>query len=189
MLTTTPGRSMPAQLDLLKDYEPRFLPVGDLSGSAVLIPITRGEKPTLLYTLRSRHLKHHPGQVSFPGGRIEPRESGWDAAVREAHEEIGLAPDSVSQLGRIDDVYSPRGFHVACYVGICDPFEPQINEHEVERLVEVDLEELFDGSIHEVKPWGTRHQVHYFHFRDGLVWGVTGEITHILRRILTTDRQ
>jgi len=167
----------------LKSYHPKELHVREMRTSAVLIPIVNRQNNQLVFTLRSQNLTHHPGQISFPGGRIEENETSWDAAVREAEEEIGLPPTSVRNLGQLDDVYSPRGFHIQCFAGLVEEFQPVLNEQEVERLVCVDLDELFDDNLHEVKPWHG-YSVHYFNFKEGLVWGVTGQITYFLRQAL-----
>ncbi len=168
----------------LRAYEPKLLDRKDLRSSAVLIPILKRSGNQLLFTLRARHLRHHAGQISFPGGGVEPEERPWRAALREAEEEIGLAPEKVRPFGRLDDVYSPRGFHIQCFVGLVERFEPRLNPGEVEKLVEVDLDELFDDRLHEVRPRGNFPEVHYFHFKHGLVWGVTGLITYRLRQVL-----
>ena len=73
--------------------------------AAVMVPlIERADGLTVLLTQRASHLKHHPGQISFPGGRIEPHDAGpWEAAVRETWEEIGLAPGYASRVGYLHD--------------------------------------------------------------------------------------
>ena len=171
------------KLKRLPSYQPRKISGSNLRGSAVLIPIVQSGRGQLIFTMRSSDLKNHPGQISFPGGRIEEGERPWQAALREAEEEIGLNPSGVVPFGRLDDVISPRGFHIRSYVGLVEPFEPKLNRQEVESLVQVGLDELFDENLHETKQW-RGYNVHYFHFKNGLVWGVTGQITFHLRQIL-----
>lgn len=174
-----------SMLEPLREYEPNKLSTTELCSSAVLIPILADPSGhRLLFTKRSENLRNHPGQISFPGGRVDPGERPWLAALREAEEEIGLPTDLVRPFGRIDDVYSPRGFHIRCFVAVVQPFEPRLNPAEVDALVEVDVRELFDPAVHEIKPWKNRRQVHYFNFRNGLVWGVTGHMVHRLRQVL-----
>jgi len=181
-----PGALERAMRDLasLDGYMPRELPESGHRPAAVLIPILDDAARTLLFTERGADLKHHAGQISFPGGKIEPEERPWEAALREAHEEIGLQPAAVRRLGRLDDVCSPRGFHIRCYVGLVQPFEPRLNHGEVARLIQVPLEELLDERRHRIKPYNRFRTVHYFHFENGLVWGVTGLIAYRLREAL-----
>ncbi len=173
-----------ALLRPLADYQPKSVWDGALRSSAVLIPILAKGRGRLIFTMRSKHLKNHASQVSFPGGRIEANESPWEAALREAEEEIGIRKNHVTPMGRLDDVLSPRGFHIRCFVGLLHHFEPVINHDEVERLVEVGLDELFDTRLHSIKKWKGIRDVHYFEFKQGLVWGVTGQITYRLRELL-----
>ena len=173
----------------LSNYQPKQRTGFGLRGSAVLIPIVDRGSSQLVYTLRAQHLKHHAGQISFPGGRIESNETPLEAALREAHEEIGLPPEMVTPMGRLDDVFSPRGYHVQCYVGLVSKgFKPSINQNEVDRLIQVDMEELFQEHRHETKMWKGIRKVHYFDFDDGMVWGVTGQITWHLREVLAGKR-
>ena len=183
--SNTDAASLELQLQAIRSHRPRKWPGLGLRNSAVLIPIQEGEKPQILYTMRAAHLKHHPGQISFPGGRIEPGESPWQAAQREAMEEIGLPSSRVHKIGRIDDVVSPRGFHVQCFVARVEAFEPRINRDEVDCIVRVELGELFERQRHETKLWRGLKKLHYFHFEEGMVWGVTGQITFYLREILS----
>ena len=169
----------------LEDYKPRNLHGFGLRQSAVLIPILNRAQNQIIFTLRASHLRTHAGQISFPGGRIESDETPWQAALREAEEEIGIQPQHVRQVARLDDVLSPRGYHVKCFVGVVDHFEPRINHDEVERLVTADFDELFDSDLHSTRLWKKVSKVHYFDFKDGLVWGVTGKITWHLRQALS----
>lgn len=170
-------------LSCLRAYQPRTLPAGLLVPSAVLIPVLAGDPARLIYTRRSDSLAHHRGQVSFPGGRLEPGETEQDAALREAQEEIGIRAADVTILGRVDDVVSPRGFHIACFVGWVDCWTPRINKEEVAEVIPVPLQDLFDRRLHETRPWKENPaiSVHYFQFGSTVVWGVTGDISYRLR--------
>ena len=173
----------------LSQYEPKRSNGFGMRGSAVLIPIIDVGAGRLVYTLRADHLKNHAGQISFPGGRIEPGERPVNAALREAHEEIGLEPSMVTPLGRLDDVYSPRGYHIRCYVGlVSEDFIPKINPDEVASMVNVGIDELFEERRHQTKMWKGIRKVHYFDFEEGMVWGVTGRITWHLREVLSGKR-
>jgi 8-oxo-dGTP pyrophosphatase MutT (NUDIX family) len=181
------GTPLIDRLSPIQGHKPRKWPTVGLRGSAVLVPILEQPQPRLLYTMRAAHLKHHPSQFSFPGGRIEPGETPWHAALREAFEEIGLPASRVHKVGRIDDFFSPKGFHIQCFVARVEPFEPVINHDEVERIVTVNLDEIFERQRHEVKMWRSIKKLHYFHFDEGTVWGVTGQITYQLREILEPE--
>ena len=167
----------------LSHYQPGSLPVGDRRSAAILVPVFKRAQNQLLYTMRSQNLNKHAGQISFPGGRVDEGEAPEDAALREAWEEVGLPQKQVELLGEIDECYSPRGFHIRCFVGLCEEFQPVINTSEVEALVDVSLDELFDEKLHSVQLWKDR-PVHFFNFKNGTVWGVTGHITYRLREIL-----
>jgi len=178
-------------IEKLSGYRGTRLPHLNQRPSAVLVPVLDADDPALIYTLRADHLKHHASQFSFPGGRIESGETGIQTALRESEEEIGLDPDSTCILGRIDDVYSPRGYHIQCHVGLVRPFEPRLNSDEVAEIIRVPLSDLADSRRHRVETWerDARHLVHFYQFDQGLVWGVTGKITHNLSRLLGVDSQ
>ena len=111
--------------------------------AAVLVPlIARPEGVTVLLTQRTAHLDHHPGQVSFPGGRLEP-EDGDDAvlcALRETAEEIGLSAHNVTVLGCLDERVTGTGFRVIPVVGVVQtPFALALDDFEVAEVFEVPL--------------------------------------------------
>jgi 8-oxo-dGTP pyrophosphatase MutT (NUDIX family) len=152
--------------------------------SAVLVPILEREGDAhVLLTRRSSRLSLDPGNISFPGGHLEPGEHPLDAALREAEEEIGLAPADVEIVGSLDLVERLRDHQrVASVVGLVrgNP-ELSASESEVEAILEVPLSALLaEGSAWE-EHWGeTRRAVRFFTHEtalgDDLVWGLTARI-------------
>jgi 8-oxo-dGTP pyrophosphatase MutT (NUDIX family) len=118
--------------------------------AAVLIPIVRREPLTVLFTKRTSHLKAHAGQVAFPGGRAEPGDASREfTALREAQEEIGLAPERVELIGRLPDYHTRTGYLVAPIVGlVATPLELVPDPNEVEDIFEVPLAFLLDPANH-----------------------------------------
>ncbi len=102
---------------------PRRLAIPGFRPAAVLVPLLRRpEGPTLLFTLRTETVRHHKGEISFPGGGREPAEDAVAAALRESDEEVGLAPDRARVLGVMDDVPSIYGYVVTPVVAaVADP--------------------------------------------------------------------
>jgi 8-oxo-dGTP pyrophosphatase MutT (NUDIX family) len=119
--------------------------------AAVMVPIVeRPEGLTVLMTRRASHLKHHPGQISFPGGRIEPDDVGpWEAALRETREEIGLEPDFVSLAGYLHDHFVLTGYLITPAVAMVRPgFDLRLDRTEVDEVFEVPLGFVLDPSNH-----------------------------------------
>ncbi|MFO1455836.1 MAG: CoA pyrophosphatase [Steroidobacteraceae bacterium] len=128
----------------------RFFPT-DPVHAAVLVPLV--ERPTglsVLLTQRASHLKKHPGQISFPGGRIEPRDPDViHAALRESEEEIGLDRSFVSIAGLLPDHLIVTGFRVTPVVGFVRAgFDLRLDPTEVDEAFEVPLAALFDPRNH-----------------------------------------
>lgn len=126
-------------------------PILPLKPAAVLVPlIDRPDELTVLFTQRTSHLAHHAGQVSFPGGHIEPDDSGpAETALRETEEEVGLDRRHVQLVGHLDNYVTRTGFVVAPIVGIVSPpFVLRPDPHEVAEVFEVPLSFLLDRQNH-----------------------------------------
>lgn len=147
--------------------------------AAVLLGlIERTAGLTVLFTERAAHLKHHPGQVSFPGGRLkDASEAPTDAALREAWEEVGLPPADVTIAGRLPRYITGTGFAVTPVVGfISGGFEPRPDPAEVSAVFEVPLEYLRDRrNVRRLyrERFGTRFRVYELDYRGHRIWGAT----------------
>lgn len=143
-----------------------------------LVPRTGGLQ--VLLTLRANHLQHHPGQVSFPGGRLEASEDPVSAALREASEEVALAPEAVDVLGLLPPRLTGTGFAVTPVVGWVAPdFEAEPNPDEVHSAFEVPVDYLLDplNRLESTRErFGTHFLVYEFHFGGHKIWGATAAI-------------
>jgi len=150
--------------------------------AAVLVGLVeRDHGLTVLFTQRAAHLTSHAGQISFPGGRVESEDiDAVAAALREAHEEIGLAPERVTVIGRLDSFMTVTGFLVTPVVGFVDPdFEPVPDKTEVDAVFEVPLEFLLDrNNVAETyrERLGARFKVYEFQYHGHHIWGATASI-------------
>jgi 8-oxo-dGTP pyrophosphatase MutT (NUDIX family) len=159
--------------------------------AAVLAPIiARPEGLTVLLTLRAAHLRSHSGQVAFPGGKIDAGEAPGETALREAREEIGLAPSLVEPLGWLDPYLTGTGYRVAALVALIDPaFAPAPNPDEVADVFETPFAFLMDAANHrlEERQWRGRTRKFYaMPYRERYIWGVTaGILRNLYERLFT----
>ena len=156
--------------------------------AAVLVPVIEvNQELHLLLTKRSLHLRHHPGQISFPGGKVEKTDSNAIfTALREAYEEIGLAHDNVDILGVFPSHHTLTGFEITPVVGmIKQPFQLILDPGEVADCFTVPLSFFINkGNRHNTLYYrnGIFYDVHFMPFEDRFIWGVTAAIIDLLCR-------
>ena len=160
--------------------------------AAVLVPVTERERPGVILTRRPQALRSHPGQVAFPGGKIDDGETPVEAALREAHEELALDPALVRVVGSSDEYVTGTGFEITPVLGVIPPDLPLVaNPGEVESWFEVPLDVLFErgnydsNSVHWKGARRTYFEMHYEGYR---IWGVTAAIiANLQRRMRLTE--
>lgn len=162
--------------------------------AAVLVPIFEEDGDArVILTRRSGRLRSHTGEVSFPGGRLDPEEEPLAAALREATEEIGLPPEDVEIIGQLEPLATlSSSSGITPFVGILEK-RPVLtpNPHEVEHAFDVALAELLDTGLYREErwdtPWGDDRPVHFFELDDDTVWGATARILHQLLELLALN--
>ena len=166
----------------LDDISNAYLYQGTLRRASVLIPLIHSTNGIeIVLTKRAEHLKHHPGQISFPGGKVEE----WDdnivsAALREAHEEIGLNPADVDIVGQLKDYHTITGFNITPIVAFIPNNYPFIiDENEVSEIFTVPFKHFIDENNHldvEVKRQGIKHNIYFMPYLEYNIWGATAAI-------------
>ncbi|QFR32928.1 CoA pyrophosphatase [Ancylobacter sp. TS-1] len=156
-----------------------------IRAAAVLVPVVARPEPTVLLTLRSSHLASHAGQISFPGGKIDPQDDGpLGAALREAEEEVGLARGLVAPLGYLDAYLSRTGFRIVPVVATVEPdFALTLNPGEVDEAFEVPLDFLMrpNNHVRETREWlGMMRTFHAMTYERRRIWGITAGILRSL---------
>jgi 8-oxo-dGTP pyrophosphatase MutT (NUDIX family) len=161
-----------------------------LIAAAVLFPIVLGERePTVLLTRRTEDLRDHAGQISFPGGRIEASDPSPEyTALREAREEIGLAPRHVEIAGFLPEHRTMTGYRITPVVGLLTPpFELRPDPAEVAEIFEAPLSFLLDSANHQRHSHEYRGETRHFHamrYERYFIWGATAGIIVSLARAM-----
>jgi mutator protein MutT len=148
--------------------------------AAVLIGIIERDEPTVLLTQRAAHLADHPGQVAFPGGKIDKGETPLQAALREAHEEVGLDDSFIDPVGYLDVYVTSRNYRIVPTLAhVRAGFKLTLNPQEVDNVFEVPLSFLMNPANHQRQSRDYRGVTRHFWampFGERYIWGVTAGI-------------
>ncbi len=163
---------------------------GKVTHAAVLIPLLfRREGLSVLLTQRTNHLHDHAGQISFPGGRMDPQDlSPHDTALRESDEEIGLRSEAVEIIGQLPQYLTVSGYSVTPVVALVQPqAEYALDAFEVADVFEVPLHFLMDPANHQVRVWqsdlGSR-RFYSMPYENRFIWGATAGMLRNLYHLL-----
>jgi 8-oxo-dGTP pyrophosphatase MutT (NUDIX family) len=160
--------------------------------SVLLALLDRPMGPTVLFTERAAHLKDHAGQVSLPGGRIATGESAAEAALREAHEEVGLEPSAVDVVGSLDEFITGTGFAVMPVVGFVTDreFVATPDPREVAGVFEVPLSVILDRSAMKVgyfERHGSRLLTYELFYGGRRIWGATAAVLRNFQEVMLDE--
>jgi 8-oxo-dGTP pyrophosphatase MutT (NUDIX family) len=166
--------------------------VRPIKPAAVLVPVVDNPEPSVLLTQRAQHLPDHPGQVSFPGGKIDKSDaSPLASALREAEEEIGLDRSFVEPIGYLDLYLTTLGYRIVPVIARVSPgFSLTLNVSEVDASFEVPLGYLMDQNNIErhSRDWqGMRRHYYAITFGERYIWGVTAGILRNLHGRIYTE--
>jgi 8-oxo-dGTP pyrophosphatase MutT (NUDIX family) len=157
-----------------------FMP--EARASAVLVNLYQGPSGVeVVLTKRAAHLKNHKGEISFPGGRVEPDEQVYEAALREAVEEVSLPAHDVTLVGELDHLLTiVSNSYIVPIVGIL-PYRPTLiaSADEVDRILHVPLHELVRTDTFACEVWETPmglRNIYMYHLDDETIWGATARI-------------
>lgn len=159
---------------------------GSFRPAAVLAAITQRERPGFLLIHRPSNMRSHPGQVAFPGGKIDPGETPVEAALREAWEELGIHERDVTVIGTSDQYRTGTGYEVTPVIAVVPPdLELKPNPTEVARWFEAPVDFVFDrqNQVEQSAFWqGAERRYIEIMWQEHRIWGVTAAIIHNLSR-------
>ena len=184
-------RSVPDALRKLEDALPLEEPVwrsGALPQAAVLVTLSAEAEPQVLLGRRAAHLKHHPGEIAFPGGKRESIDTTpWCTARREANEEAGIEHSQVQPLGELPPLVTRTGFEVhPCVARVPVELPLVIDKQEFESLFRRPLLQFADPALFRIEAMtvgGETRAVPHYQLRGDNIWGVTAAVLAMLANI------
>jgi 8-oxo-dGTP pyrophosphatase MutT (NUDIX family) len=167
---------------VLANRPKQVLPLNGLMPAAVTVPLfLKGAGWHVLLTRRTRELRHHKGEISFPGGARDKGDTSFlETALRETEEEVGIQRDDIVLLGELDDIQTMSRFRISPFVvAFPYPYPLQICRAEIDEVLEIPLARLqtkarLEEKIAEYE--GARASVYYYYYHNIVVWGATAKI-------------
>lgn len=150
--------------------------------ASVLIPIfEKDDKSHIIFTKRTDKVSHHKGQISFPGGKFDNTDKDLEfTALRETQEEIGVKPEDIKIVGKINNMVTNTNFVVSPFVGIVPyPYNFLVNPDEISELIIVPVKHLMDKTFFRIEKRefnGKLFDIYYYEYLNHTIWGVTGKI-------------
>jgi len=178
---------------VLHHHSKLSLSLQDFKPSAVLVPLFKKNSDYhLLFTLRNQEVRHHKGEISFPGGVCDPEDPHLLAtALREAQEEMGILEKDVKILGEMDDLITPTYYRITPFVGKIPhpyPFEP--NHKEIDAVLEIPLKHFQNEENMQLKKvtlFGEEYEIPYYKWENHTIWGATGRIVRQLVELIKKE--
>ncbi|MBE3667584.1 coenzyme A pyrophosphatase [Vibrio navarrensis] len=161
-----------------------------LRKAAVLVGfVERSHGLNVILTKRASHLKHHPGQISFPGGKFEPDDSSLVAtALRETFEEVGITPSQISVFGQMPELVTVSRYKVTPILAfVATDYQTRIDRNEVEEVFEVPVRHLLDRQqlrSAKFRVNQSHHRVFAIPYQHHFIWGMTAQIIHAMQQQL-----
>ncbi|MHA1786481.1 MAG: NUDIX hydrolase [Candidatus Helarchaeota archaeon] len=166
----------------LKNRKPLKISHPEFKLSAVLMPFFwEDDIIKILFTIRNRNLKHHKGEISFPGGKKEPNDKNLiDTALRETEEEIGIHRNQIEILGQVDDLFTITKYIITPFVGVIKgKFKIKTSDAEVFKVIKVPLSVFGENGQFQEEIWEqneTSYPIFYYYWRRNVIWGATAYI-------------
>lgn len=179
---------------ILHNRSKHKLTLKNFKPSAVLVPVfEKNGEDILLFTQRNQKVRHHKGEICFPGGTYDPKDHFLlNTALRETEEEIGLKAEDILILGELDDLITPTSFRINPFVArIPYPYPFQINEKEIDCLIEIPLMHFMDEKnleLRKVTFEGEEVEIPFYHWEKHTIWGATGRIVRQLISLLKNKK-
>jgi 8-oxo-dGTP pyrophosphatase MutT (NUDIX family) len=175
--------------EALSRYSPAPIISHDETLASVLIPVFENQTgPHIVLTKRTTKVKYHRGEISFPGGMYEDSDGhSMKTAIRECHEEIGVKPDDIEIIGRLDDEKTLTGFIITPYVGLIPyPYDFKPNPGEVNYLIYLPVDYLLHSrpSAEMAEHAGRKERVSAIYYNNERIWGATCRILLKLKGII-----